>query len=179
MDTSGAFSKDSIDLVRTYKNFRAKYPLKPGRKRGSACGYCFGADVIRMAEAVIGKHFCSDELMGVKSCIAYQIRQVEGIRYVPFIKSKSKMFGYFGGTSPVSLLTDSVILTTIAYRMELSETSTGLAHIVFNEMILGFEWVCWWKEHGVRINPAENELIETFDLEKVTGYIRASDTRKN
>ena len=166
------FNEDSIDLVKTYNNFRTKYPPKSKRARSSVARYSFGSDVIRMADAVIGTYPGADELKGIKTCIAYQIQQIKEPSLIPFFKSsKSKMFSFYDGRI-VNLLTDSVILTTIGYRIELNDSPSNLRYIVMNEFIQGFEWVCWWERRGVGVTTARNELVELIDREKMAEYIR-------
>lgn len=163
------FHRESIDFIKTYENIR-----KTLKHSGPICRKSFGAPVIRMADAVITTYFDKESVKGLKKCLEYEIRQIrwrDSVWIIPLSEHRPFCNIYSQGTPEVSLLADSIILTIIAYRIQLNEKHTGLSHIVFNEAIQGFEWVCGWVSRGVKIRPSENELIATFDIEHLMKFI--------
>ena len=124
-----------------------------------------------MAESVIDTLFYRNSLKGVKICIEYEIRNMELTSYSMFIPEKRKFFDT-SDRCVIPLLSDSLILSIIAYRVQLNEHGSGLSFIVFNEILLGFEWVCDWQRRCVGITTDKNDLIAIHDLNHLQQFVR-------
>lgn len=160
------FNPESIDFLKTYRNIRVKNP-----RCGRISRVSFGAPVVRMADAVITTYFDKASIKGVKKCLEYEIKRVSWRDYIWIIPlSKHTPFDP-ADRDTLSLLAESLILTIIAYRIQLNERSSGLSHIVFNEIIQGFEWVCYWESRCIKLKSSENELIAVHDIEHLKQFI--------
>lgn len=116
--------------------------IECGRKfKGKVATDSFGLTIIKLAEAVIRRHQRREELNGIRMCLIYllgTLRWNEGFR---LFRSTCKL------TAPTRipkfyLLADSIIATTLIYRVDLSESNTGLGTIILAEFIQGFECAC-------------------------------------
>jgi len=163
------FHKESIDFLKTYNNYEKKYGPRV------VCRKSFCAPIVRMAVSVIHTYFDQGSLKGVKSCLEYEIGRISwrnNLWILPLWKTELFFHPlYESDRKVISLLSDSLIVTVIAYRIQLDQTQSGLANLIFSDITLGFEWVCDWTYRGVKINPTENPLIETHDIERLKKFI--------
>jgi hypothetical protein len=163
------FNENAIDLVKTCESLRKKH----GRVKWVHQQSC--ADVIRMAEFVITTYFDWDSVKGVRACIEYEVTSISWRNSIwIFPLNEDRLFmSPFGeiDRQHISLLTDSIILSIIAYRIQLNEHHSGLSTIRFNQMIYGLEWLCGLIREGVTIDPTRIDEIESLDVQKTIGWI--------
>ncbi len=168
------FNENAIDLVKTYQRFSKKH----GHRVVSR--HRFGAPVVRMANAVITKHFDWESLKGVRACIEYgvmNIRWRNSIWIVPLFETRlfTWPYGESGGEN-ISLLTDSIILSVVAYRTQLDEHHSGLSTLMLNDLILGLEWLCNWINVMGRLDSAQlKDVIEHLDVSEAIGWIEGQN----
>ena len=163
------FHPSSIDFVNTYENFKKRYKPRTLRRKS------FGAPIVLMANSVITTYFDRGSIKGVRKCLEYEIERLrwwETIWVIPLFEIRlfSGLDSEFNRKRS-RLLADSLILTIIAYRVQLNEKNTGLAYAILSDVILGFELVCDWVQRGVKIAPLDNELIATFDIPHLMQFI--------
>lgn len=163
------FNPNSIDFVKTYENFKTRY------KPRAVCRKSFGAPLVRMADSVVTTNIDRGSIKGVRKCLEYEIGRLrwrDTIWGIPLFENRLFFDRYSeSNREAINLLADSLILTIMAYRVQLNETHTGLARIIFNEVILGFEGVCDWVHRGVKIAPRDNDVIATIDITHLMQFI--------
>lgn len=163
------FNENMIDLVRSYESICRKHGSVKLRRQRSC------ADVIRMAESVITTNFDWDSVKGVRACIKYHVTNIcwrNSIWIIPLNEDRLFMspFGEID-KKHITLLTDSIILSIVAYRIQLNERDTGLATIRFNQMVYGLEWLCYLIWQGVTLDLAQIDEIEILDVQQTISWI--------
>lgn len=161
------FHRESIDFFETYEKVSAKHKVRP------VCRKSFGAPIVSMAASVLTSYFDWDSVKGTQACLKYEILRIkwrDTIWGIPLYK-RVLFIGTFPDGKMASRLADSLILTIIAYRTQLDETSSGLSQIYFSRITSGFELICSWVYEGVALEPSENEYICTLDVERMKGFI--------
>lgn len=167
------FHRESIDFLKTYEKVKAEHNPKP------VCRKSFGAPIVRMADSIITTYFDLESVKGVKACLKYEILHIEwrnSIWVIPLDRTVL-FFGTYPDSETASLLADSLILTILAYRVQLDEKHSGLAHIVFADIVRGFELICYWAYQGVALEPSKNGYIETFDVEYLKKFIVGQESK--
>lgn len=124
-------SEHPLDLIECGRKFKRRVAVEQ-----------FAQPIVLLADAVVARGQSTEELNGIRKCMAHLIRNLEwneGYRLLPSMNSVSDL----GPSSDHRyLLPDSVIATALAYRKSLNEPATGLRAILLQEFVQGLEWAC-------------------------------------
>src|SRR4029450_7837270 len=150
------FHDRTFDLLRTYLRFHEKY------KRHVIYRHHFGLPLVPLAVRAAGGEFglCADEVNGIQTCLRHLVEGLSWRRYLwrmPLFKS--------GPVLDPPLIADSLLLTVGKYHKDLHDRASGLASIVFSEILAGFELACEWAVEAVPLDPLKNELFVPIDVQ--------------
>lgn len=142
-----------------------------GRNRQSAAGRPFAVKIALMADDVIRRYMREDELLGIRTCLRYQLRSLSWRSYAWFIPLSKYSFSYgtFELEGRTYILPNSLVASVLKYREALSERGTGLGQIIFSDLVAGLEWACWKSQFESKIETSRD--IKLISAEEINSYV--------
>jgi hypothetical protein len=141
-----------------------------GRK-SPPVGRSFASHIALMADMVIRRYMPAQELEGVRACLRQQLRILRWKSYSWFIPMGSERFTNtaFDVEGFSYVLPNSLVATTLLYRGALDESGTGLARLVFADLVNGLEWACYSGLYGYPLEGSDQPTL--VSEEAVHGFI--------
>ena len=173
------FHKDSIDFEKTLHDYLKKHvPFNSSTRKydfKSVSGKRFGLPLVRMAKAVITDPVGAESITGIQRCFEYEISEIkwyDHIWFIPFPWGSHWPLQSPRDRELIAQISDSLFLNIVANQVQLNEHHTGLADIIFRDLVFGLELVLDWIDRGIEVDPKKNELIAVIDIDHVKSFIR-------
>lgn len=167
------FCNPTLDLIRTYDQYEKNTSPKTKWK------HTFGSQIVCLALGVVSAYPYKEDLIGIRKCLEFEIGQLKKPEHIfTFQFTSSELGDAIRIQNNQQLLSDSLILTIIEFRMHLDEHATGLASITRNKLQRGFELCCIWGSEGDLLKPDTNDWVITRENSKFLQYISSAEQRK-
>lgn len=135
----------------------------------------FGAQIIDTTEKVVSTYFDCASVKGTRACLEHLIATVQVDTVILGVTlTKKPLFEVgiaYSEKQKVRLLADSLILTTVAYRIQLNELHTNLANIRKNQLLHGFEWLCYLISRYVEPTSKQIPALAYLDMTQTLQWI--------